>query len=98
LVYKGRYGAGGQQRSDELGNEGITRVEKRRIGPGDRVEDVEDEEAFIIKEVGKLFEQQAEAGLALVVTRLSRLYNVLVIGRKQFRLWKVAIDHGWVFV
>jgi hypothetical protein len=51
LVYKGRYGACGQQRSDELGNEGITRGEKRRIGPGDRVEDVEDEEAFIIKEV-----------------------------------------------
>jgi len=55
LGYKGRYRAGGQQRSDKLGNEGITRVEKRRIGPGDRVEDVEKEEAFVIKEVGKLF-------------------------------------------
>lgn len=30
------------------------RVEKTRIGPGDRVEDVEEEEAFIIKEVGRL--------------------------------------------
>jgi len=29
-------------------------VEKTRIGPGDRVEDVEEEEAFIIKEVGRL--------------------------------------------
>jgi hypothetical protein len=60
LVYKGRYGAGGQQRSDELGNEGITRVEKRRVGPGDRVEGVEKEAAFIIKgRSGEIILEQA---------------------------------------
>jgi hypothetical protein len=37
------------------GNGRITRVEGRRIGPGDRVEDGGREEAYIIKEVGKLF-------------------------------------------
>jgi len=39
-------------------------VEKRRIGPGDRVEDCEKEEGYIIKEVGKLFfPTQLGAGL-----------------------------------
>jgi len=60
LVYKGRYRAGGQRRSDELGNEGVTRVEKRRIGPGDRVEGVGRKEAFIIKgRSGEIILEQA---------------------------------------
>jgi len=30
LVYRGKYGAGGQQRSDKGGNEGITREWRRQ--------------------------------------------------------------------
>jgi hypothetical protein len=59
----------------------------------DRVKVVEKEEAFIIKEVpGKLFwlgaEGPARSGLGAIVVTFARLYYVLVIDRKQFRLWK----------